>query len=75
MSTVNPFALLAATARFSSLVLAKLDLLFGKAAGGLAAATALLGSLVRLAHTGRIQQSLAFAVLGLAAAVAWLAWS
>lgn len=72
---MNPFGFLGASARLLGALSTKVDRALEGLATGLASATALLGSLVRLLHTGRIQQELWFALLGIAAAAAWLAAS
>ncbi|HUR27669.1 MAG TPA: hypothetical protein VM509_05745 [Planctomycetota bacterium] len=72
---MNPFNFLAATARVLGAVLSKVDHALEGLAASFAAGTALLGSLVRLLHTGRIQQQLLFALVGVAATAAWLAAS
>ena len=72
---MKPLERIAASARTLGFVAEKLARLVPASASGIAAATLLVGSLVRLTHTGRVQQYLAFALLGVAAAAAWLASS
>jgi hypothetical protein len=70
---MNPLQFLTACAQFTGAVLEKLDRALEGLATALASATALVGSLVRLLHTGRVQQEMVFALVGIAAAVIWLA--
>jgi len=69
------FAFLTAIARILGGIASTSDRLLCAVADALAAAVSMLGALVRLAHTGRVQQYLVFALIGIAAAAAWLASS
>ena len=69
------FAFMLACLRLLGSVASKIDRALDGTACALGAVTLLLGSLARLTHTGRIQQYLTFALIGVIVAVAWLTFS
>lgn len=69
---MRPFDFITASTRMLGTFISKLDRVLDGIVNSVAAATTLCGSLIRLMHTGRIQQYLTFALIGIIAAVAWL---
>lgn len=69
---MQPFSFMFTSVRALGSFVSRLDLALAGVANGLGATLTLLGSLVRLMNTGRVQQYLLFALIGLCGAAAWL---